>query len=274
MAQASTAEPEFEAGDVAISIGLPSVLEQFDILPSATATQVLRGFMDFVGAEGKVRTDDSFGVPAAQASAIGEDVSTTAEVYALQFDAGSLIIAVQPLGAVDDTVLELLHSIRYGEPDVDDVPVAEGIRQWASSADGSSQYGSTSWSFEQATGEPDTTDCGDLRTAWASSSPTTKEYLILAFEQPVIPTQINIYQTFNPGSIVSVGVGNSESSGEPITLPNSADAPGNTSCPGVFTVDVTGVDTPVDYVVIYIDQTEIRNWNEIDAVELVGIAVE
>ena len=273
--QASRSAPEFDPGDVAVSLGLPAVLELLGIQPNATPEATLQGFLEFVEAEGKVRADSSFSVPAAQTRSTGGSAGSNAEVYALQFTAGTLIIAVQPLGVVDAEVLELLHSIRFGEAAAaDDRTEAETVRQWAAQVDGSSQYGEESWSFAQAAGAPDTETCGDIRTAWASESASTRAYLILEYDQPVIPTQINIYQTYNPGSIVGVGVRTTENPDQPITLPDSADPVGNTPCPGVFTVDVSGIDAPVDAVVIYIDQTQTLNWNEIDAVELVGTAVE
>lgn len=147
------------------------------------------------------------------------------------------------------------------------------LHQWASSADGTSEYGSTEWSFTQATGAPNTAECGDYRTAWASASSTGVDSLTLTFAEPVIPTQINIYQTYNPGSIIAVEVANS-STEDAFSLSDSADPPGNTTCPGVFSLDVLGADTPIDTVTIYLDQTIGGNWNEIDAVELVGIPVE
>ena len=143
------------------------------------------------------------------------------------------------------------------------------LRQWAVSASGTSQYTDTGWNFAQATGAPDTNDCGDIRSAWASSSSTGSDMLIVDFAEPVVPSQINIYQTYNPGSIYKVEVSNT-SGGWPMTLPNSEDPPGNTPCPGIFSIDVEDITTPVDRVTIYLDQTIGGSWNEIDAVELIG----
>ncbi len=150
-------------------------------------------------------------------------------------------------------------------------PAGAAIRQWAASATGTSQYGSSGWSFTQATGAPNTNACGDISSAWASSSSRGQDSLTLTYTTPVIPAQVNIYQTYNPGSIIRVEVGNSRT-GQTFVLPNSTDAPGNTPCPGVFTVDITGVNTPIDTVTIVLDQRIGGNWNEIDAVELVGRA--
>lgn len=145
------------------------------------------------------------------------------------------------------------------------------IRQWASSATGTSEYGSVEWGFQQATGAPDTTDCGDFNTAWASASSQSTDLLALEFDEYVYPTQVNIYQTHAPGSITYVALRNSNT-GEMIVIPDSADPPGNTPCPGVFTLDLSEIDSPVNSVVIFFDQRIGRDWNEIDAVELVGVS--
>ncbi|MBL8134427.1 MAG: hypothetical protein JNL42_21380, partial [Anaerolineae bacterium] len=148
----------------------------------------------------------------------------------------------------------------------------ESIRQWAASASGSSQYGSSSWTFEQATGEPDTASCGDIGTAWASATSTGKDTLVLVYAESVIPSQVNVYQTYNPGAIFRVEL-SSSATGEAFDLPDSADPVGNTACPGIFTLDISGITEPVDTVTIFLDQTLTGSWNEIDAVELVGASV-
>lgn len=146
----------------------------------------------------------------------------------------------------------------------------EELRQWASSATGTSQYGEENWSFSQATGEPNTAECGDYTTAWASSSSTGSDMLALEFETPVRATEVNIYETYNPGSIIRVELTNTIS-GEIFEIPDSADPLGNTPCPGTFTLSVPEIDMLANGVIIYLDQTIGGSWNEIDAVELVGI---
>jgi hypothetical protein len=151
--------------------------------------------------------------------------------------------------------------------------VADGavIRQWASDASATSSYGEINWGPVQATGEPNTNGCGDISSAWASQSPSEVAALTVMFDTPVIPTEVNIYQTYNPGSITSIELVLED--GKRLIVPDSADPAGNTECPGVFTVDVTGQsETPVVGVTINLDQSAIGVWNEIDAVELVGVA--
>jgi hypothetical protein len=143
------------------------------------------------------------------------------------------------------------------------------LRQWAASATASSQYGSDGWSAKQATGEPNTPECGDQQTAWASGKSNEQASLTLKFQQAVIPTQINIHQSYSPGSIVRVEVIDAQA-GKAVKIANSADKPGNTPCPGVFSINITDSLPAVNGVVIHLDQRQIGQWDEIDAVELVG----
>ncbi len=263
----------FPSGEIVIGIAVPSATASIGIDANADPVEVVQilgeGFLDA----------DTLAAPQAETVSAGgysvtlnsdEGSQSQRSVLAIAFPDGILAIAVETapgeLANYTNLMIAMLQSIQY-------TPSAsaggEIVRQWASSASGTSQYGEESWSFMQATGEPDTDACGDFTTAWASRSSTGNDMLALEFDLEVIPTQINIYETYNPGSIVRVDVGNSDT-GDVFELPNSADPPGNTDCPGVFTVDVTAIDTPVDRVIIYLDQTIGGSWNEIDAVELVG----
>ncbi len=143
------------------------------------------------------------------------------------------------------------------------------IRQWASSATATSEYSSDGWNAMQATGEPNTEECGDYRTAWASARSNGVDTLTVYFETPVYPTQVNIHQSYNPGSITGISLIAYESE-TTITVNNSADPGG--PCPGVLTVNLLEADELplIIGVNIELDQREIGNWNEIDAVELVG----
>ncbi|MBK9125310.1 MAG: hypothetical protein IPM16_19605 [Chloroflexi bacterium] len=156
--------------------------------------------------------------------------------------------------------------------EVVDLEGLEVLRQWAVRAEATSEYSRDQWSARQATGAPNTDGCRDAQTAWASSQgDSSAEELRLTYATPVIPRQVNVYQVYNPGSIVNIAVVDAET-GARIDLPNSIDAAGNTPCPGVFTVDISDINRPVSGVVIYLDQSVLGTWNEIDAVELVGVA--
>lgn len=156
-----------------------------------------------------------------------------------------------------------------GGSKVDNNTQAGEIRQWASSAEASSEY--VGWEAVGATGPADIDECGDIRGSWASLEwDEGVEWWLGYYDTPVIPTQINVHQNFNPGTIVNLVVF-PVGSDELIELPNSADTDAR-GCPHVFSYDVSGIDVPVDRVGLFIDQRNAENWTEIDAVELVGLA--
>lgn len=140
------------------------------------------------------------------------------------------------------------------------------VVQWASNAEASSEYGSSSWSAERATGEPDVLACEDNGNSWASAEIVDGESLTVFFDKPVIPTQVNIYQNLAPGGITSIEILTVD--GEELRIRNSADPGGD--CPTVFSVDLPGGLPESNGVRINLDQADLGNWNEIDAVELVG----
>ncbi len=148
------------------------------------------------------------------------------------------------------------------------------LRQWASSAEATSSYGEEVWSPIQATGAPDTPECGDYQTAWASESGLGQDSLTLYYDTPVIPDQVDIYQSSNPGSIIRVEVLPADGSA-PIVVFSGIDR--TTQCPGILSVAINAEPAPVTNagpvteVRITIDQSRTGNWNEIDAVELIGL---
>ena len=145
------------------------------------------------------------------------------------------------------------------------------LSQWAVAASASSQYGSDAYSANQATGEPDTPECGDIRTAWASANSSGIDWLRVEYETPVIPVRIAIYETYNPGAIVKVETVNEN--GEATTVYQAEAAPVE-DCPRVLEVQALGTFEAVNAVVISLDQSNHTGWDEIDAVELVGIPAQ
>jgi hypothetical protein len=153
-------------------------------------------------------------------------------------------------------------------------PTGEEIRQWATFAYASSSYDDPDWSAVQAAGAPDvpTGECVDHENAWAPEQPDTLEWLELVYDTPVIPTEINILQTHSPDQVVQVEVFGVDSeyhevySGVPQNLWDE--------CPYTLSIPVE-VDYGVVGVRITIDQSVIdTTWNEIDAVELVGLPLD
>ena len=140
---------------------------------------------------------------------------------------------------------------------------------WASTALGSSEYSATGWSALQATGAPDSSGCRDQETAFATRTAGNDEYLIVGFDQYVIPTEIHIHISLNPGNISGVSVADTQNPDN--TSNDRSSDRGSTRCPGIHSLSVTGVTTPIDSVIILLDQAASGTWTEIDAVELVGV---
>ena len=147
------------------------------------------------------------------------------------------------------------------------------IRQWASEAYAETEYSSTDWAASQATGAPDVDVCGDNVKAWASTSSIGTDSIELIYDTPVSPTEINIYQSYNPSQVVEVDIVDLNGdawiawSGEPEYIE---------TCPDLMTITLE-LEEPlyIDRVVIYIDQSILQlGYNEIDAVELVGYTME
>ncbi len=145
------------------------------------------------------------------------------------------------------------------------------LRQWAKSAKASSQYGTQDWAASQATGEPDVETCGDDTHAWASYHADTVEWIELTYQTPVIPTEINVYQNYNPSQVVEIymiavnGDRYIAWSGEPESVEY---------CPDLMTITLDlDEDIYFNKIRVVIDQSVMGwGWDEIDAVELVGYA--
>lgn len=143
------------------------------------------------------------------------------------------------------------------------------IRQWASQAQASSEYSNPSWSAAQAAGEPDTLACGDKTTAWAAGSSTAVEWLEVYYDVPVYVTAVNIVQTYNPDQVIEVEA--IDLVGNLFSLYRQDGAVVSEPCPYTLAIEVKQSDFLVQGVRITVDQSIVGSWNEIDAVELVGI---
>ncbi len=146
----------------------------------------------------------------------------------------------------------------------------DAMRQWASTATASSEYGNPDWGAMQATGAPSVEACEDSTEAWASANGGGEEFLTLTYTQPVVPLQVNIHQNLTPGAITRVELTDA-ATGETIVVPNSAD-PATDPCPRVFELSIADVNVAVNEVTVHLDESLVGYWNEIDAVELVGLA--
>lgn len=142
------------------------------------------------------------------------------------------------------------------------------IRQWAVSAVASSQYGSDPWSAQQATGSPDTPVYGDHPTAWApSASEGTDEWLELTYQQAVVPGAVAVWES-NASGFVTMIEAMPDGSETWMTLWQGTDPSPDELV--AFSPPLTATTIATRRLRLTID-TSVPGWNEVDAVELVGV---
>ncbi|MEW5829598.1 MAG: hypothetical protein AB1846_11965 [Chloroflexota bacterium] len=147
----------------------------------------------------------------------------------------------------------------------------ETVRQWAVSAIASSEHGNTDWSASQATGAPNTLSCGDRRSAWASLDKTSADWLELRYEKAVYPQAVYIHHSYAPDAVVKVELIDLAGGYHPVY----SGKPSVKECPYRMFL-IVQADYLVIGVRITLDQSalEASLWDEIDAVELVGLYSE
>ena len=141
--------------------------------------------------------------------------------------------------------------------------------QWAASATASSQYSNNEWSALQATGAPNVHGCSDDGSAWAADSPYTVEWLELGFREAMMPVGLRIYENYGASAIVSIEVKDEQGVYHAVYT----STPAHLSCPSIRTIPVT-LTVKVSAVRLNLDQRVLRDWNEIDAVGLLGYRVK
>lgn len=141
------------------------------------------------------------------------------------------------------------------------------LSQWAATATASSRYALPDWSPSRATGAPEITVCADDARAWASARGNGVAWLQLEYARPVYATAINIYQTYGRGGVSRVTIVDPSDNAEIVWEGTDDPAP----CPGLLEVLVPPTSVKVATVRIDLDESRTGTWNQIDAVELVGV---
>ncbi|MGC9523020.1 MAG: hypothetical protein ACP5HG_14195 [Anaerolineae bacterium] len=143
----------------------------------------------------------------------------------------------------------------------------DAISQWAIDATASSHYALPDWSPRRATGSPEVGRCADDARAWSSARGNGVEWLELTYGTPVHAVEVRIHQTYGRGAVSRVSLIDTEGETWMVWEGEDRAAP----CPGVLTVPV--LQTPYQVVGVRIDLDESRTgtWNQIDAVELLGV---
>lgn len=145
-------------------------------------------------------------------------------------------------------------------------PLTGVCEQWAVGATASSEYSGNEWSAFQAVGPPNVVGCSDDIHAWASYEPHGMEWLELTYATVVRPTEIQVYENYGVSSIVEVEVGDGLGTYHTVYTAN----PAPLACPRVLAIPVTSISTAIKVVRVSVDQRVLRDWNEIDAVKLIG----
>ncbi len=171
-----------------------------------------------------------------------------------------LVLACVALSACGIARREILSGVRTPRP-------AEVLSQWAISAEASTEFGFPDWAADRATGAPDVNACTDNSLAWASARGESLEWLSLRYAKPVYATGVRVYQTLGRGAISSVLLVDQDDVAHLVWEGTDRRAP----CPGIL--EVTMAPTPYKVVGVRVELNESRTefWNEIDAVELLGI---
>ena len=143
------------------------------------------------------------------------------------------------------------------------------VRMYAASAEATSERDPLTQGAVQATAPPNTTECGDFATAWATKKPTDTAAITLLYPELVTPTGVIVYESFNPGFISRIDF--TDIYGEVHTL-YEGQVQARGQCPFQFVVPVQNADYEGSRLTIYLDQTtSAGGWDQIDAVELIGI---
>ena len=142
------------------------------------------------------------------------------------------------------------------------------LRQWATSAVASSEFGPIDYSAMQASGPPENPGvCIDVETNWTPlTGAADPEFVELTYGTPVRPTGVVVYETFSEleaGFVTRIELRDTEGSWHTIWEEDDV-----TPCGGVLSP--SWLATPYQVVVVRV-HTQDAGYEEIDAVELIGI---
>jgi hypothetical protein len=125
------------------------------------------------------------------------------------------------------------------------------------------------WSPGQATGPPDTPTGGDQVTAWASLTPDSQaEWLLLDYAEPVVPRALRVYEIYSAGAVSKVTV--FDDAGNEVEAWSGVDPAPRGSRIATSEIPLRPVGVATKRVKVYLDSPGVQNWNEVDAVGLVG----
>jgi hypothetical protein len=121
------------------------------------------------------------------------------------------------------------------------------------------------WGTQQVLGKPDTFMAGDMVTAWASLTEDGQdEWLLLTYKKSVVPKEVHIYETFNPGAVYRVTAFDGM---KEVDVWTGTDPILRTAQMGIAKIPVN-VSFRTRKIKVYLHSKDVAGWNEIDAVAL------
>jgi hypothetical protein len=153
-------------------------------------------------------------------------------------------------------------------PTATSTPPAEPITQWAGFARASSQWSDTDASAKMATGSKSLSICEDSSGAWASSTSIGVEWLDVFFKQPVVPTELSVYLNYNPEGLQRVEMIDTKGNYHEVFSGGFQ----SNDCPDVLKITIEEAEYQAVGARVWIDQTALQDWTEVDAVQVTGFA--
>jgi len=143
------------------------------------------------------------------------------------------------------------------------------IKQFAASAWASSAEGDLALAAAQAAAPPNTEGCAQSNTAYSPSNGVDSATLTLFFPQLVTPTELAIFESYNPGYVTRVEM--TDLLGETHVIYEGLPQP-RIDCSSPLRIAIPDAGFQSNIVTIYLDRTGAGVlWTQIDAVELTGI---
>ncbi|XP_052075859.1 uncharacterized protein LOC127713945 [Mytilus californianus] len=144
-------------------------------------------------------------------------------------------------------------------------------RQWVSKVIGyTEQWDNNGWSAAQVIGAPDVYPrYGDIEGAWCMKTAASDHYITIQYSKKIYIQSINIYETYNGGSIWRISFKAPNGSWQTVWEVDGSTLPTVRSS-RIFSPPIQTVTFPANEVHIEIDTTNTDVDYEIDAIEITG----
>ncbi len=212
-------------------------------------------------------TEASAAAPGAPAAAVAPAVSAPAAPAPVVATAAPVAAPAKPTAAdVEATRKQAQIEWALKQDEIKNDPNG----QWATGAKASSTFndakGNTSYSANQATGEPNVQVYSTTPQAWSSKTPDSGiEWLELTFARPVHATAVRVRESSGSGALIKIEV--FDEKGAAHTVWSGTDA---TKELNYLIAEFSKTAFMTNRVKLTLATNVVSGWNQIDAVQLVG----